>query len=137
MSNMMSEGQSIWKPPYFNGRKYDEWKERMIVYIKSIDYKLWLVIKNGPTIPTKLVDNEEVQKSEDEYDEEDMKNLELEAKAKNILYCALSPEFFEIFSDTFKVNQANMGWSSKANDRFTNSYKRTVRQYNGLKSGSI
>jgi len=98
----MSEGESVWKAPYFNGRKYDEWKERMIVFIKSIDYKLWLVIKNGPKIPTKVVDNEEVEKSEDEYDEEDMKNLALEAKAKNILYCALSPDFFEICSETSK-----------------------------------
>jgi len=98
----MTEGQSILKPPYFNGRKYSEWKGRMRIFIQSVDFKLWLVIKNGPKIPTKMVDNEEVEKSEDEYDEEDMKNLELEAKAKNILYCGLNPDVFEIFSESPK-----------------------------------
>ncbi|KAL9314751.1 hypothetical protein ACSQ67_020203 [Phaseolus vulgaris] len=102
MSNTMTEGQSILKPPYFNGRKYSEWKGRMRIFIQSVDFKLWLVIKNGPKIPTKMVDNEEVEKSEDEYDEEDMKNLELEAKAKNILYCGLNPDVFEIFSESPK-----------------------------------
>jgi len=99
---MMSEGQSTLKPPYFDGRNYSEWRERMRIFIQSVDFKLWLVIKNGPKIPTKIVNNEEVEKSEDEYDEEDVKNLELEAKAKNILCCALNPDVFEMFSDSRK-----------------------------------
>ncbi|RZB90724.1 Ankyrin repeat-containing protein isoform B [Glycine soja] len=99
MDNIITEGHSISRPPYFNGRNYTEWKERMKIFIQSVDFKLWLLIKNGPKVPTKLVDNEEVEKTEDEYDEEDMKNLELEAKAKNILHCALNPDVFEIFSE--------------------------------------
>ena len=46
-----------------------------------------------------------MEKSEDEYDEEDMKNLELEAKAKNILHCALNPDVFEIFSEGPKTSK--------------------------------
>ncbi|KAG5116623.1 hypothetical protein JHK84_042736 [Glycine max] len=114
MSNIITEGHSISRPPYFNGRNYTEWKERMRVFIQSVDFKLWLVIKNGPKVPTKLVDNKEVEKSEDEYDEDDMKSLELEAKAKNILHCALNPDIFEIFSDDPK--SAKQMWDEL--DRF-------------------
>ncbi|KAH1232050.1 Ankyrin-1 [Glycine max] len=105
MNNIITEGHSISRPPYFDGRNYIEWKERMKIFIQSVDFKLWLLIKNGPKVPTKLVDNEEVEKSEDEYDEEDMKNLELEAKAKNILHCALNPDDFEIFSEGPKTSK--------------------------------
>nr|KYP34685.1 hypothetical protein KK1_044336 [Cajanus cajan] len=98
MSKIITEGQSILRPPYFDDTNYIEWKERMRVFIQSVDFKLWFVIKNGPKIPTKIVNNEEVKKSEDEYDEEDMKNLELEAKARNILYCAINQDTFEKIS---------------------------------------
>ncbi|KAK7413000.1 hypothetical protein VNO78_04809 [Psophocarpus tetragonolobus] len=98
MSNINTEGHSISRPPFFNGKNYTEWKERMRVFIKSVDFKLWLVIKNGTKIPTKLIDDEEVEKSEDEYDEDDVKNMELEAKARNILNCALNPDTFQKFS---------------------------------------
>ncbi|RDX97396.1 Ankyrin repeat-containing protein [Mucuna pruriens] len=99
MSNIITEGHSILRPPYLDGTNCtDQWKERMRIFIQSVDFKLWLVIKNGPKIPTKIIGNEEVEKSEDEYNEGDMKNLELEAKAKNILYCAMNPDAFEKFS---------------------------------------
>lgn len=107
MSNIISEGHSILRPPYFDGKNYTEWKERMIIFIRSIDFKLWLVIKNGPKIPTKLIGNEEVEKSEDEYDEEDMKNLELEAQARNILCRAMNQDAFEKFS---KDKTAKQTW---------------------------
>ncbi|RDX81675.1 Ankyrin repeat-containing protein, partial [Mucuna pruriens] len=98
MSNMVTEGQSILMPPRFDGKNYTEWNELMKLFIQSVDFKLWFVIKNGPKIPKKLVENVEVEKSEEEYDEEDMKNLELEAKAKYILYHAMKSDTFENFS---------------------------------------
>ncbi|XP_058759386.1 uncharacterized protein LOC131632665 [Vicia villosa] len=73
---------SILEPPYFDGENCSEWKERMKIFIQSVDFKLWLVIKNGTKI----------EKSEDEYNDEDMKMMEQEAKAKHILFCALNPE---------------------------------------------
>ena len=103
MDNIITEGHSISRPPYFDGRNYIEWKERMKIFIQSVDFKLWLLIKNGPKVPTKLVDNEEVEKSEDEYDEEDMKNSELEAKARHILYCTLNADAPKIFSEGHKT----------------------------------
>ncbi|KAG5006114.1 hypothetical protein JHK85_024656 [Glycine max] len=97
------EHHSISSPPRFDGKNFTEWKERMRTFIQSVDFKLWLVIKNGPKVPTKLVDNEEVEKSEDEYDEEDMKNSELEAKARHILYCTLNADAPKIFSEGHKT----------------------------------
>ncbi|KAL2340224.1 hypothetical protein Fmac_008164 [Flemingia macrophylla] len=107
MSKMNNEGHSILRPPCFDGKNYSDWKERMRIFIQSVDFKLWFVIKNGPKIPTKLVSNEAVEKSEDENDEEDMKNLELEAKARNILYCAMNQDCLENFSN---ANTAKQIW---------------------------
>ncbi|XP_058726428.1 uncharacterized protein LOC131597772 [Vicia villosa] len=73
---------SILEPPYFDRENCTEWKEHMKIFIQSVDYKLWLVIKNGT----------EIEKSEDEFNDEDMKMMEQEAKAKHILFCALNPD---------------------------------------------
>jgi len=92
MDTTIVEGRSISKPPYFDGTNCSEWKERTKIFIQSVDYRLWLVIKNGPKIPKKSINGREVLKSEDEFNDEDMKNMEQEAKAKNILYCAINPD---------------------------------------------
>ena len=54
------------------------------------------MIKNGPTIPKKMVDGKEVEKSEEEFSDEDMKKMEQNAKAINIFYCAINPNDFRI-----------------------------------------
>ena len=98
MNSTIMEGQSISRPPYFDGTNYTYWKERMKIFIQSIDYKLWLVIKNGPTMPKKMVDGKEVEKREEEFSDEDMKKMEQNAKAKNIFYCAVNPDDFRKIS---------------------------------------
>lgn len=90
--NTIIGGQSISKPPYFDGTNCTEWKERMEIFIKSVDFKLWLVINNGPKIPKKIVEGRELEKSEDEFNDEDMRNMEQDAKAKHILCCAVNPD---------------------------------------------
>ena len=50
----MREGQSIIRPPYFNGQHYGWWKNRMENYIQAEDYELWMLIKNGPLTPIKV-----------------------------------------------------------------------------------
>ncbi|KAL4324324.1 hypothetical protein GQ457_11G019910 [Hibiscus cannabinus] len=37
----MEEGQSISKPPFFNGANYPYWKNRMMLFIQSTDYLIW------------------------------------------------------------------------------------------------
>jgi len=92
MDTTIIEGRSISKPPCFNRKNCTEWKERTKIFIQSVDFDLWLVIKNGPKIPKIMIDGEESVKSEDEFNDEDKKNMEIEAKAKNILWCALNSD---------------------------------------------
>jgi hypothetical protein len=92
MDTTITEGRSISKPPYFDGTNCDEWKERIKIFIQSVDFKLWLVIKNGSKIPKKIINGKELVKSEDEFNDEDMKIMEQEAKAKYILSCALNSD---------------------------------------------
>ncbi|GAV79721.1 zf-CCHC domain-containing protein/UBN2 domain-containing protein [Cephalotus follicularis] len=62
----------------------------MEIYLKSRDFRNWLSVKNGPHIPTKLNDkNELVSKSEDEWDEDDFRKLTIDNKALNILLVSL------------------------------------------------
>jgi hypothetical protein len=95
----MVEGQSTNRPPLFNSSDYSYWKTRMTIYIKGQDYLIWKIIVNGPHVPTKIVEEQEIPKQETEWDENDVKLIELNYKAMNCLYCAFdSKEFDEISS---------------------------------------
>lgn len=93
MDTTIVEGRSISKLPYLDGTtNFTEWKERIKIFIQSIDSDLWLVIENGPKIPKKIIDGEELVKTEDEFNDEDMKIMEQDKEAKYILCCALNPD---------------------------------------------
>jgi hypothetical protein len=95
----MVEGQSTNRPPLFNSSDYSYWKTRMTTYIKAQDYLIWKIIVNGPHVPTKIVEEQEIPKQENEWDENDVKLIELNYKVMNCLYCAFdSKEFDEISS---------------------------------------
>jgi len=54
-------------------------------YIQAEDYELWMLIKNGPLIPTKVTENGiEVRKEHNEFDADDFKKMEKNAKAKKL-----------------------------------------------------
>ncbi|KAK9008293.1 hypothetical protein V6N11_075193 [Hibiscus sabdariffa] len=86
--------QSIDKPPYFNGAHYSHWKNRMMIFVQSVDYLLWDVIEDGPTIPMKRVGELQVPKERHEWSAQERKQVKLNAKAMHILLCALGPEEF-------------------------------------------
>ena len=65
----------------------------MKIFIQFVDFKLWFVIKNGPNILKKVDDGKEVEKLE-EFNDQDMKKMEQNAKAKNIFYCAVNLDDF-------------------------------------------
>ena len=53
-------------------------------YIQAEDYELQMLIKNGPLIPTKVIENRtKVCKEPNEFDVDDFKKMEKNAKAKN------------------------------------------------------
>ena len=90
----IAEGQSSTRPPLFNGTNCTYWKTRMRIYIQSISYYLWQVILKGPHIPSTMVNGIPIPKLEDDWNENDMRKIELNAKAMNLLYCALDPNEF-------------------------------------------
>ncbi|VFQ96632.1 unnamed protein product [Cuscuta campestris] len=94
----IGEGQSTSRPPLFDGTNYTYWKERMRIYIRSTNFQLWLVIKNGEETPMKKVGEQLVPKTEDEFDAEDIKKVENYAKAINLLYCAVNPDDYRKIS---------------------------------------
>jgi len=89
----MLEGQSITRPPYFNGQRYGWWKNRMKNYIQAEDCKLWMLIKNGPLIPIKVKeDGTTIPKKPEEFTAEDYKMMEKHATAKKFSYFGLGPD---------------------------------------------
>jgi len=56
-------------------------------YIQAEDYELWMLIKNGPLISMKVIkDGSIVHKQPDEFNVEDFKMMEKNAKAKKLLH---------------------------------------------------
>ncbi|GAV70029.1 DUF4219 domain-containing protein/UBN2 domain-containing protein [Cephalotus follicularis] len=86
--------QFINKPPSFDGNNYSYWKSCMTIFIQSLDYQLWNIITNGPEIPTKLVDGQSILKMNNEFNDHDYKLLQLNAKEKHVIFCALNPSEF-------------------------------------------
>ena len=80
----------------------------MRIFIQAFEFKLWTMIINGPHIPSKIVNNVSIPKPKNEWDENDERLALLNAKAMNLLYCALSAsEFNQIF--TYSLAKKNIG----------------------------
>ncbi|XP_057985321.1 uncharacterized protein LOC131170279 [Hevea brasiliensis] len=83
------EGHSITRPHLFYGSNYSFWKVRMRNFIQYVDIEAWQRIVKGPEIPLELHADGYREKLEDEYNELDWKKVSSNAKALNILHCAL------------------------------------------------
>ncbi|VFQ96736.1 unnamed protein product [Cuscuta campestris] len=94
----LGEGQSTTRPPLFDGTNYTYWKERMRIYIQSTNFLLWRIIKTGEDVPMKKFEETNVPKTENEYDAQDIKKVENNAKAINIIYCAVNPDDYRKIS---------------------------------------
>ncbi|CAL9106917.1 unnamed protein product [Musa textilis] len=81
----MQEGHSITCPPKFNGSNYTYWKTHIKIFLISIDFELWNIIKN------------DFQKSYlpmNEWNKSKKKVFTLNAKAMNALFYALDKNEF-------------------------------------------
>ncbi|KAL1321042.1 hypothetical protein HN51_065762 [Arachis hypogaea] len=135
--NLMTivRGQSILEPPLFDGKNYIEWKEHMETFTKSLDFKLWLIIKNGPNVPKKVVNGIEEEKSEDEFDDEDMKSVQQASKARHILLCALINS--DVYKDILHFKTAKQIWDELENrDRIINNVNSSTPQTNHVEPKS-
>ena len=90
----IAKGQSSTRPPLINGTNYTYWKTCIRIYIQSVDYNIWRTIIKDPSEPSIMVNGVATPKLKDDQDEQDIKKIELNTKAMNLLYCALNPNEF-------------------------------------------
>ena len=91
----------------------------MHIYIQALDYQLWKVIINGSHTPTINVDGIHCSKPKVDWDVHDMKQIELNTKAMNLLYYLLdinefNVTFFLYFSQTNIGSTENNLWKRKS-----------------------
>ncbi|GAV67053.1 hypothetical protein CFOL_v3_10562 [Cephalotus follicularis] len=72
----------------------------MTIFLQSLDYQLWHIIVNGPRMPTITIDGVVSPKPENEYNDNDFRMLQLNSKAKHVLFCAVGPNEFNRISSS-------------------------------------
>ncbi|GAV70155.1 DUF4219 domain-containing protein [Cephalotus follicularis] len=95
---MSLEGFSISRPLLFDGNNYSFWKTTMTIFLQSLDYQLWNIIFNGPRVPTRVVEGVESIKPENEFNDNNFRMLQLNPKAKHVLFCTVGSNEFNRIS---------------------------------------
>ncbi|GAV79708.1 zf-CCHC domain-containing protein/UBN2 domain-containing protein [Cephalotus follicularis] len=70
----------------------------MTIFLQSLDYQLWHIIVNGPRMPTRTIEGVVSPKPENEYNDNDFRMLQLNSKAKHVLFCVVGPNEFNPIS---------------------------------------
>ncbi|GAV69313.1 UBN2 domain-containing protein, partial [Cephalotus follicularis] len=70
----------------------------MTIFLQSLDYQLWHIVVNGPRMPTRTIEGVVSPKPENEYNDDDFRMLQLNSKAKHVLFCAVCPNEFNRIS---------------------------------------
>ncbi|GAV74029.1 DUF4219 domain-containing protein/UBN2 domain-containing protein [Cephalotus follicularis] len=102
---MSLEDSSISRPPFFDRNNYNFWKTRMTIFLQSLDYQLWNIIVNGPRVPTRVVEGVESIKPKNEYNDNDFRMIQLNSKAKHVLFCAVGQNEFNRISSCYSAKQ--------------------------------
>ena len=75
------EGQSIIRPPFFDGNDYPYWKTRMRIYLQALDYEIWEIVCDDPFMPlTKNEVEEDIPKLSREWNELEKRKATLNSK---------------------------------------------------------
>ncbi|GAV60342.1 UBN2 domain-containing protein [Cephalotus follicularis] len=78
----------------------------MTIFIQSFDYNLWDLIVDGPNLPTVTLENGDVvPKSRNLYDDNDRKRVQINAKAKHIIICAINSNDFNRISSCISAKE--------------------------------
>ncbi|GAV79838.1 UBN2 domain-containing protein, partial [Cephalotus follicularis] len=77
----------------------------MTIFLQSLDFQLWHIIVNGPRMPTRTIDGVVSPKPENEYNDNDFRMLQLNSKAKHVLFCAVGPNEFNRISSCDSAKQ--------------------------------
>ncbi|GAV70621.1 zf-CCHC domain-containing protein/UBN2 domain-containing protein [Cephalotus follicularis] len=70
----------------------------MTIFLQSLDYQLWHIIVNGPRMSTRTIYGVVSPKPENEYNDNDFRMLQLNSKAKHVLFCVVGPNEFNRIS---------------------------------------
>ncbi|GAV75330.1 LOW QUALITY PROTEIN: zf-CCHC domain-containing protein/DUF4219 domain-containing protein/UBN2 domain-containing protein, partial [Cephalotus follicularis] len=90
--------------PFFDGNNYS-FKTRMNIILQSLDYQLWHIIVNGPRMPTRTVEGVVSLKPEEEFNDNDFRMLQLNSKAKHVLFCAIGQNVLNRISSCDSAKQ--------------------------------
>ncbi|GAV85807.1 UBN2 domain-containing protein, partial [Cephalotus follicularis] len=104
-------------------------KTRMSIFIQSLDYQMWNIITNGPEVPTKIVDGPRILKMNNEFNDHDYRLLQLNAKVKHVIFCALS---LSEFNHVSSLDSAKEMW-----DRLMVTYEGTNQLFTMLENENI
>ncbi|GAV90551.1 zf-CCHC domain-containing protein/DUF4219 domain-containing protein, partial [Cephalotus follicularis] len=115
--NIGLEGSSITRPPFFDGNNYSFWKTRMTIFLQSLDYQLWHIIVNGPRMPTRTIEGVVSPKPKNEYNDNDFRMLQLNSKAKHVLFCVVGPNEFNRISSWKKAFKKNFPQDEESSKR--------------------
>ena len=66
----------------------------MMAFMKLENNNVWDVVEDGPYVPTKFVNGENIKKPKEEWNDGDRKLISYNHKAMHILFCALSRDLF-------------------------------------------
>ncbi|GAV58203.1 zf-CCHC domain-containing protein/DUF4219 domain-containing protein/UBN2 domain-containing protein [Cephalotus follicularis] len=100
------ESQNISKSPFFDGNNYSHWKAKMTIFIQSLDYNLWVLIVDGPHLPSIRDENgESIPKPRNTYNDDDGRRVQLNAKAKHVIICAINSSEFNIVSSCISAKE--------------------------------
>ncbi|GAV60725.1 UBN2 domain-containing protein, partial [Cephalotus follicularis] len=96
----------ISKSPFFYGNNYGHWKAKMIIFIQCLDYNFWDLIVDGSNLPTIILENGNVvPKPRNLYDDNDRKRVQINAKAKDIIICAINSNDFNRISSCISTKE--------------------------------
>ncbi|MQM02157.1 hypothetical protein Taro_034929 [Colocasia esculenta] len=79
------EGQSVNRPPLFDGEDYTYWKIRMEYFLQGFYFQIWSIIEEGDLV---------ILNSRQNWTDDDRTKISLNCKAKSIMCCALSKKEF-------------------------------------------
>ncbi|GAV72872.1 UBN2 domain-containing protein [Cephalotus follicularis] len=78
----------------------------MTIFIQSLDYNLWDLILDGPNLPTITNENGEIiSKPRNKYNDDDRKIVQLNAKAKHVIICAINSNKFNRVSSCVSAKE--------------------------------
>jgi len=79
-------------------------------YIHANDYELWMIIENDPYIPVRITeDGKTIPKKPHEFDSDDYRKIEKNARAKKLLYFGLGSNEYTRIS---KCESAKEIWNA-------------------------